>query len=384
MEQPSTRRPLASMISKWRSVLSRSGDQLPSDNPTIENTDLLAGGWSESWMEDQYLTGFHTRTYSMVWRSHLNEEPPGHLISTLIGRKTPTSRRAVLHIHGWNEYFFQPHLAEFFEDLGYDFYAVDLHRYGRSLQPGELPGYMESVQDYGEELDACVDFISTDHDSVMLSGHSTGGLIASLYTAERPGAFSGVILNSPWLDMQGSELMRAVTPILVRGLSITSPTMTMPALENPLYGQSLHQDFYGEWEYDLSLKRVESQPIRPGWVKAVVDGHDRVAQGLGIDCPVFVATSMRSSTPKQWCEDAHSTDLALDADRISARAPYLGRHTTLVRFEGGLHDVGLSRLEVRTAFFREIRQWVDTYVTHAQSATDTSGDHPPMTLTKPS
>ena len=79
-------------------------------------------------------------------------------MATLI-RKTSNrgGRRAVLYLHGWNDYFFQTHLAEYLSDIGYDFYALDLRRYGRSMRPGLLRGFITDLDDYGLELDAAVD-----------------------------------------------------------------------------------------------------------------------------------------------------------------------------------------------------------------------------------
>ena len=57
-------------------------------------------------------------------------------------------------MHGWNDYFFQTHLADAFADLGFDFYALDLRRYGRSLRLGQLRGFITDLDDYGPELDA--------------------------------------------------------------------------------------------------------------------------------------------------------------------------------------------------------------------------------------
>ncbi|MFP5313739.1 MAG: alpha/beta hydrolase, partial [Actinomycetes bacterium] len=36
-------------------------------------------------------------------------------------------RRAVLFLHGWSDYFFNPDLAAFWASAGYDFYALDMH-----------------------------------------------------------------------------------------------------------------------------------------------------------------------------------------------------------------------------------------------------------------
>ena len=51
----------------------------------------------------------------------------------------------MLYLHGWNDYFFQTHLADAFAALGFDFYALDLRRYGRSLRNGHLRGFITDL-----------------------------------------------------------------------------------------------------------------------------------------------------------------------------------------------------------------------------------------------
>ena len=104
----------------------------------------------------------------------------------LVATRPPAAgrfRSAVLYVHGWNDYFFQTHLADHLADLGFDFYALDLRRYGRSLRRGHLNGFITDLDDYALELDAAADLIAEDHDELLLMGHSTGGLITSLWAA---------------------------------------------------------------------------------------------------------------------------------------------------------------------------------------------------------
>ncbi|MDR2895764.1 MAG: alpha/beta hydrolase [Propionibacteriaceae bacterium] len=358
-DEPDPRSGLASLISSWRHIWSRAG--LAQVDP-VDHSDSPTDHWLADWQADVLLPDFQMRQYELCSQPHLPEEGAGHLRATLVRRHSPRHRRAVLYIHGWNEYFFQAHVAAVFDELGFDFFAIDLHRYGRSLQDGELPGYMTDVRDYFPELDAVVAEVRRDHDQVLLYGHSTGGLIAALYANDRPHKFIGVMLNSPWIDLQGSALFRALTPPLMRGLAMATPTMALPLSENDLYGRSLHRDYQGEWDYDLNLKRISSQPIRPGWTRAVVNAQDRVGSGLHIDAPVLVVTSSQSSAPKTWGPLVTSTDLAIDVERVAARAYRLGWHVTLVRLVGALHDVSLSSAQVRRRFFDEIRRWVAAYL----------------------
>ena len=56
------------------------------------------------------------------------------VVATLVRRAGgETSEHAVLYLHGWNDYFFQTHVADAFSAAGFAFYALDLRRYGRSL-----------------------------------------------------------------------------------------------------------------------------------------------------------------------------------------------------------------------------------------------------------
>lgn len=288
-------------------------------------------------------------------------EPEDSLCATLIHRIGEPSRRAVLYVHGWNDYFFQTHLGDFFTECGYDFYAIDLRRYGRSLRPGQFPGYITSLDAYDAELDAALGAIraAAPRDEVILMGHSTGGLITALWVADHPGEIDGLILNSPWLDLQGSAVVRAIGTSVVdalagRGLGTTQ----IPVPGSDIYARSLRADRDGEWEYDLDWKAAEGGPILIGWIRAIRHGHQRVAAGLGIDIPILVMASARSSFRRRWRAELMSVDTVLDVEQIAARATRLGRNVTIQRFDGGLHDLILSRRPVRDQVFADMAAWV--------------------------
>src|SRR6266498_4180257 len=112
----------------------------------------------------------------------LGSDDEGAVVATLIRRRADTpTRRAVLYVHGFIDYFFQTHLADFFVARGWDFYAVDLRKYGRSLLPHQTPNFCRDLADYYPELDEAVRLIRDrdGHDTVLLKGHSTGGLIGA-------------------------------------------------------------------------------------------------------------------------------------------------------------------------------------------------------------
>src|SRR3954454_24714753 len=103
----------------------------------------------------------------------LEPDDEGDVVATLVHRPAPQpTRRAVLHVHGFADYFFQTEAADFWSDRGYDFYALDLRKYGRSLRPHQTPNFVTDLTTYYEELDRAFALVSADHDQVLLSAHS--------------------------------------------------------------------------------------------------------------------------------------------------------------------------------------------------------------------
>jgi alpha-beta hydrolase superfamily lysophospholipase len=354
----------AALIGKWRSVLRHDEpepESVPTPNEPREPSE--DSWWADTWVRDAYMEGYENLTFHMPGYPHLREEGEGYLTATLVRRGDDTQPRAVLYIHGWTEYFFEDHLAQAWAGIGYDFYAIDLHRYGRSLHGDELPGYAESITDYYEEIDAAVELIKETHQFVVINAHSNGGLIASMWAAARPGKLVGLVLNAPWLDLSGSLPTRTLQSAATKALAGKAATWEIPRAENDIYIRSLHRAFSGEWSFDLALKRPTSNPVRPGWLNAVTRAQDRIKEGLDIDVPILVVMSARSSVPKQRDdEDVTRTDIVLNVDHVASRVPKLGWHVTMVRLDGALHDVALSAEPVRQRYFDEIRRWDLAYV----------------------
>src|SRR4051812_45150830 len=161
----------------------------------------------------------------------LGSDFEGEVVATLVKRLTPGgSRRAVLYVHGFVDYFFQTHLADFYVERGFDFYALDLRKYGRSLLPHQTPNFVRSLEEYFPELDEAVRIIRADHDVLLVNGHSTGGLITALW-ADRvngQGLVDGLFLNSPFFDINAPAAVRRVGAGLVRVLSGPRPLAKLP------------------------------------------------------------------------------------------------------------------------------------------------------------
>ncbi|HXD26262.1 MAG TPA: alpha/beta hydrolase, partial [Propionibacteriaceae bacterium] len=208
-----------------------------------------------TWSPD-FLVGYETTELALPGAEPAPGEPADvELVATLIRKSgARIGTRAVLYLHGWNDYFFQTHVADYLTDLGYDFYAVELRRYGRSIRPGQLRGFITDLDDYAAELDAAASLIAVDHDRLLLMGHSTGGLITALWAAHNADRLEGLILNSPWLDMQGSAIVRTLGTPVIDALGSRAPTSVIRLPDLGFTARSLHISLGGEWDYDLTLK----------------------------------------------------------------------------------------------------------------------------------
>lgn len=295
----------------------------------------------------------------------LPDDDQGTVVATLVRRLADQpSKRAVLYLHGWNDYFFQTHLADFYVNAGFHFYAIDLRKYGRSLLPHQTPNFINSVSDYYPEIDEAVRLIREDgHETVIVNGHSTGGLIASIWLHARGGdAVDGLFLNSPFFDINAPWLLRRPGAAVIGRIAGAKPYATMPITVPGFYGRSLHIDHDGEWSYNLEWKPVKSFPVYLGWLRAIRRAQQRLHAGLSISVPTLVACSDSSYRQDTWTEAAHDADAVLNVDHIVRWTPMLGRHVTLVRIAGGKHDLTLSRPGAREQTFAELDRWLKAYV----------------------
>jgi alpha-beta hydrolase superfamily lysophospholipase len=299
-------------------------------------------------------------------RIELPDDDEGPVVATLVHRPADRpSGRAVLHVHGFSDYFFQTRYAEHLTSLGYDFYAIDLRKCGRSLLPQQTHNFCRSLDEYYPELDAAIRLICErdGHSSLVLSGHSTGGLLVPLWCSDRPELpVDAVVLNSPWLDLQGAFWLRTrVAAFVLDRVGRREPYRVIPRGVSGLYVESLHRAYQGEWDFDLAWKPKDSIPVRAGWLRAIRAGHRCIHDGVRLRCRVLVMTSARSSDPEEWSDDVTTTDIVLDVSQMTRWAPGLAEDVALVRIDGAMHDVFLSREPVRAEAYEQFTRWLTSH-----------------------
>ncbi|MGM7680205.1 alpha/beta hydrolase [Microbacterium sp. A94] len=275
----------------------------------------------------------------------------------------------VLYVHGWSDYFFQKRLARFWSSRGARFYALDLRKYGRSIRDGHTPGYVADLRTYDEDIAAALDVMAEDADTsrgprrLVLMGHSTGGLVLSLWANRHPDVADAVILNSPWLEFQLAPLRAAIAPVVELQARLR-PLDAAPQIDLGFYARAQAEvaDADDLMEPNPAWRPTPAMVVHAGWLHAILDGHRMVGDGLAIPVPVCVLLSARSVLPTRWSEELTSADTVLVVDDIARRSLKLGASVTVERVDGALHDIFLSRKQARDDAYARLERWVTGWV----------------------
>ncbi|MGF0115281.1 alpha/beta hydrolase [Promicromonospora sp. Marseille-Q5078] len=323
-----------------------------------------------AWREDVLGPEFQARTLDLPGAAEavLVRHVPSTPGPSAPGSPAPGSsmsrpaRTAVLSVHGFVDYFFHPHVARAFAARGIAFYAVDLRGHGRALPAhttaGRDPNLVDDLALYAQDLDAAAAVVrAAGHERLVVLGHSTGGLVAPLWANARPGRADALVLNSPWLELNESWLMRGPATWAIDVVGRFAPRFVVGSVSEH-YGAALHRETGGEWDFDLAWKPHAGFPARAGWLRSVRRAHHRVARGLDLTIPVLVLASDRSGPARSWHPDLVTTDSVLDVVHIRERAPRLGGDVTVRTISGGAHDLALSPQPARDAYLTTVLDWI--------------------------
>lgn len=290
----------------------------------------------------------------------------GRVIATLVRKKANhTTDKAVLYIHGYIDYFFQKEMAEQFNLHGYDFYALDLRKYGRSKLPHQTFFNVHDLREYDAEISRALELIEQEsHHQVLLAGHSTGGLIATLYAAHyrQNSLIKALWVNSPFYEFNLSLAEKKLGIPLLSQVGQVLPRQPFPSKLNRWYVTSLHQSLKGEWDFDLNWKPVSAPTVLLSFVRAIHSAQKEIHKGVYIDIPVLVMHSHQTKNPKRWHKSVTQSDVILNVKDIRKYAKKIKGDVTIQSIQNGVHDLVLSAPAVREAVYQKLFQWLNSKI----------------------
>jgi hypothetical protein len=249
----------------------------------------------------------------------------GHGMAVLRRCTARPSKRAVIYVHCLDDSFVPPDLAGWYTDRGFDFYAADLRGGGPGTpDPGRAAGALG-------ECFACLDAAVTHLraadaiQTVVVSGHAAGALVAALWCHARRGSrpVDALILANPEL--------RTWRP----------------------------------WRARAHAVRANGAASRPP--PLLWGAQRRLGRGLEIACPVLV---MCPATPGPGpggtggllplrVLGTRGTPGTPPGRRATTR---LGEHVTWLTLEGGLPGQAPAPAPQRRRVLDELGRWLSAYL----------------------
>jgi alpha-beta hydrolase superfamily lysophospholipase len=313
---------------------------------------------AQKWVPDTLGDGYQIRYVNQP------NDYSGQVRCTIIRKLSPCGGdRGVLYVHGYNDYFFQKEMGDRFVDSCYNFYAVDLRKYGRSILPGQTKFQVRDMREYFADIDSALSQMKRDGiDNIILMGHSTGGLTTAYYMNENPDPdIKVLILNSPFLDWNQSSFQEKFLIPAVTCFGKLFPNIKISQGGSGAYGESLLKQYGGEWNYNTNWKLLHSPDVDTGWIRAIDIAQGILQNDPHIKVPILLMHSDRSVKSGDSKEMYKRADGVLDVYDISRYGRRLGPIVTEVTVQGGLHDLVLSAPNVRNPLYNYIFSWLDRY-----------------------
>lgn len=307
--------------------------------------------------DDDELIGFEKLIISQP------DDYEGRVVCTLVRMKSAQRKKmAVLHVHGFNDYFFHEETARQFFLHHIDFYAVDVRKSGRSILPHQKMNTMRDVQEQFDDIKKCLEIIrQLHHGPVILFGHSLGGLIAALFAEKYKNMdlFDAIFLNSPFFEQNKDVLTRKLLIPAVASLGKKRPQLLVPGGFSRFYGPSLHVNDHGLWQYNLSWKPHVAALVNAGWVRAVYQAQKKLQSSIAINVPVLLAYPKESYAGFRWNKKFMSADAVVNVKHIEKYASSINASMEILVVKDAVHDLFLSAPEIRGKVINEIIQWID-------------------------
>ncbi len=178
----------------------------------------------------------------------------------------------VIFTHGYGEYSKRYQLLyDYFLSKDYSCLMYDLRGHGNS---SGVRGHVNDFNDYLDDLDVMVKFIKSKKplDTIILGGHSLGGLITLLYSIKNSEKIDGVFLSSPYLKLamrvpfikkQASRVLSKILPSIKMksGIDASKLNHDSQSVKDYLLDPMVHKVVTPRWftETEKAQKEVEKK-----------------------------------------------------------------------------------------------------------------------------
>ena len=262
-------------------------------------------------------------------------------------------RHAILFVHGFNDYFYNYIIIPILlYDYGYDVYAITLRRYGSTIKKDDDKlFYTNDLNEYIEDIDNCFPkILEGKYKNIFLVGHSTGGLTSTIYChkGKYKDKIKGLILNSPFFDLNDSALMEFILKYIIYYIGIIYPTFKLVSKTDDYYN-TITEEVLKRFYFNSDYKLRGCSPVYAGWIKTIVYNQSLIQnKKINLKIPILVLYSDKT-IPVDKMEKGDNT---LDVKEINKYSDFIGKNVTEYSIKNAIHDVFSSEDEPREKAFQ--------------------------------
>ena len=263
------------------------------------------------------------------------------------------NKKCIIYIHGFNDYFYQYHISDYFMENNYDFYSITLNNYG-STKTDKIY-YINNFKDYFIDIDNSIEYIKNqkNYNNILLFGHSMGGLLSIIYldSGFYKDYINGLILNSPFFEFYNEKIMIILIKTIGYILGYFFPKIKLRKENNKPnnYSKAIKKRFYFESKYKLS-----TSPVYAGWIKTIIDNQMKIKnKKIKINKPIICLSSDKSNLKFD-----DKSDSILNINDINKYCNFISNNINYIYVKNAIHDIFVSDKETVNNAFYSLEKWL--------------------------
>lgn len=250
--------------------------------------------------------------------------------------KKTNNKKCIIWLPGRNDYFYHYHISSKLHN--YDLYALNY----RNCHPlkCDLSDYIDDIKKLFKEIDIIYEYFNINsYDEVILYGHSTGGLICTLYQFESKNKISKIILNAPWFHYKFNTFDHYIFHYLYYYIIPCIPEFDLieRSFNDNKYMTSLTEKF----KIDKLFKKNYITPVISTWFRNIIKYQNNIYhKKIWLKYPTLALISDHNAEFK----GAKKGDEILDINEHIKQLEKLGNNK-LVLIKDATHDVLCSHYD---------------------------------------
>jgi len=251
-----------------------------------------------------------------------------------VNYKKTNNNKCIVWLAGHNDYFYHYHFSNYFND--YDIYAISF----RNSHNKRINNFhhIDNLTDYYTEINLVIKkFNLIKYKERILYGHSTGGLIGTLYLNDNKHIFHKFIMNSPFLKLKMND---SYFNDFILQNGIMKLVKYFPKLDiSPYTGHISKLVIYLSSSYMINknMKKLKNSPLLSTWLASIIENQNRISNNeITIEIPTLIFFCNKSTIKFNKIDKG---DNVIDVTSCINQIPKIFKNYKLKIIKNSIHDM---------------------------------------------